>query len=164
MFMDVELAAKKGASVVVSFVLDVVLVEKSSKVNFWLTAGTAELEDGLDVMDAGIVLLEGNVNLGVSLLRVELKVVNLLVVDDKIGMVDSLLEADVNALLVVDDEVDTVTNLLEMDIVDDLDRVLVLTEDLAVLEAHAFVFGVYNGPCGGYALVDAVSEALVVFF
>lgn len=67
-------------------------------------------------------------------------------------------------MLVVDDEVDTVTNLLELAIVDDLGRVLVLTEDLAVLEAHAFVFGVYNGPCGGYGLVDAVSVALVVAF
>jgi len=129
-----------------------------------LTAGTAELDEELVVVDAEIVLLEGNVNLGVSLLRVELKVVNLLVVDDEIGIVEDTLELEIDALLVVDDEVDTVTNLLEVDIVDDLDRVLVLTEDLAVLEAHAFVFGVYNGPCGGYALVDAVSEALVVVF
>lgn len=34
MFIDVELAAKNGGSVVVSLVLDVVLVERSSKVNF----------------------------------------------------------------------------------------------------------------------------------
>ena len=129
-----------------------------------MTAGTAELDEELVVVDAEIVLLEGNVNLGVSLLRVELKVVNLLVVDDETGIVEDTLKLEIDALLVVDDEVDTVTNLLEVDIVDDLDRVLVLTEDLAVLEAHAFVFGVYNGPCGGYALVDAVSEALVVVF
>lgn len=125
MFMDVELAAKKGGSVVVSLAFDVVLVERSSRLNFWLIAGVEVVV--VDVVE-DIVLLEGKVNLGVMLLRVELDVVN---------------------LLVVDNDVDTVTNLLELAIVDDLGRVLLLTEGLAVLEAHAFVFGVYKGPCGG---------------
>lgn len=162
--MDVELAAKKAGSVVVSLVLDVVLVNWSSKANFWLTAWAAELEDGFVVVDVDIVLLEGKVNFGVALLRVELEVVNLLVVDNEIDMVENLLEPEVDTLLVMDDEIETVTNLLELVPVDDLGRGLVLTEDLAVLEAHAFVFGVYNGPCGGYGLVDAVSEALLVVF
>lgn len=63
MFMDVELAAKKGRSVVVSLVLAVVLVARSSKVNFWATAGVEVV-----VVDDETVLLEGNVNLGVMLL------------------------------------------------------------------------------------------------
>lgn len=138
MFMDVEFAAEKGGSLEVSLVLDVVLVERSSKVNFWLTAGVEVV-----VVDVDVVLLEGKVNLGVMLLRVELEIVN---------------------LLVVADELSTVENLLELAIVDDLGRVLVLAEDLAVREAHALVFGVYSGPCGGYGLVDAVSVALVVVF
>jgi hypothetical protein len=81
-----------------------------------------------------VVLLEGRVNLGVTLLRVELEVVTLL--KDNVDTAADLLE------LMVDDENP------ELVPTEDLTE-LALTEDITLLEAHAFVFGVYNGPSGG---------------
>lgn len=103
-----------------------------------LTTGVeVEVDAGFVVVD--MVLLDEKLNRGVELLRVEL---------DK------------------DIEVDVTADLLILSVEDVLDRLLVLVEDFAVLEAHAFVLGVYSGPSGGYGLVDAVSEvvAFVVVF
>jgi hypothetical protein len=130
MFMCVEFEAKKGGIVV----LVVLLVEESSKVNFCITTGGVELDAEFVVVDA-VVLLEGNVNLGVTLLRVELEVVTLL--KDNVDTAADLLE------LMVDNDLDP-----ELVPTEDLTE-LVLTEDITLLEAHAFVFGVYNGPSGG---------------
>lgn len=101
-----------------------------------------EVDDGFGVVYVDTVLLEGKLNRGVELLRVEL---------DAVDQLDK------------DNEEDVMVNLLELRVDDVLDRVLVLAKDFAVLEAHAFVLGVYSGPCGGYGLVEAVSEAVVVF-
>jgi hypothetical protein len=201
-FMDVEFGAKKGVDVVLVLVF-VVLSEASSKKSLLIT-GETELDDGLVVVDVDVVLLEGKVNRGAELLRVELEEIASLLVDDEVDAAADLLEltiddeveiaavllelasddevdiaADLLELAIDDeidntvldllelatsDEVDTVVNLLELTIVVDLGWVLVLAEDLAVLEAHAFVFGVYNGPSDGYALDDTVSDALVVVF
>lgn len=80
-----------------------------------------EVDDGFVVADADIVLLEGKLNRGVELLRVEL---------DAIDQLDK------------DTKVDVMVDLLELSVDDVLDRVLVLDKDFAVLEAHAFVLGV----------------------
>lgn len=103
--------------------------------------GELELDDGFVVVDADVVLLDGKLNRGVELLCVELDVA------------DSLDE---------DKEEDVTADLLGLKVDNVLDRVLVVVKDLAVPGAHAFVLGVYNGPSGGYSLVDAVS-AVVVF-
>lgn len=152
--------------------VDVVLFE--GKVNRGVELLRVELEEIAsllvdDEVDAAADMLEvatdDEIDIAADLLELAIDddletVVNLLELanDDEVEVAAGLLE------LAISDEVDTVVNLLELAIVDDLGRVLVLTEDLAVLEAHAFVFGVYNGPSDGYALVDAVSDALVVVF
>lgn len=74
----------------------------------------------IDDVVVDVVLLDGKLNRGVELFCVELDVVDLLDRDEEAGVVADLLE-------------------LKVDVV--LDRVLVLV-DFAVLEAHAFVFGV----------------------
>lgn len=91
-----------------------------------------EVDEGVVVVD--MVLLDEKLNRGVELLRVEL---------DK------------------DIDVGVTADLLVLSVEDVLDRVLVLVEDFAVLEAHAFVLGVYSGPSGGYGLIDAVSDVVV---
>lgn len=91
-----------------------------------------EVDEGVVVVD--MVLLDEKLNRGVELLRVEL---------DK------------------DIDVGVTADLLVLSVEDVPDRVLVLVEDFAVLEAHAFVLGVYSGPSGGYGLIDAVSDVVV---
>jgi hypothetical protein len=154
-FRFVEFEARKGGFVESVELVVVVVVEfgeRSSRDNL-LISGVMEL-DGEVVVDVDIVLLDGKVNLGVSLLWVELEVIDL-VVFDRVDAVADLLELVVGddsgrELEVVDLLVDdTNVDLLELVIVDDLGRELVLVKDLELLGAHAFVFGVYNGPSGG---------------
>lgn len=97
-----------------------------------------ELEDEEADVYVDIVLLDGNVNRGVELLRVELDIALLDVkekADSDVALLDAEKDDDDPALLVL--------KVLEADLV------LVLLKDIAVLEAHAFVFGVYSGPSGG---------------
>jgi hypothetical protein len=158
-FRFVEFEAEKGGlveSVELVVVVFVEFVERSSRNNL-LTPGVMVV-DGEFVVDVDIVLLDGNVNLGVSLLRVELEVIDLVVVDkvdavaDLLELViddDSERELEVVDLLVVDEEVIITADLLELLVVDDFGRELELVRDFEFLGAHAFVFGVYNGPSGG---------------
>jgi hypothetical protein len=122
-----------------------------------LISGEVVLDEGF-VVDVDIVLLDGKVNLGVSLLRVELEVIDLVVVDnvdtaaDLLELMigdDSERELEAVDLLVVDEEVETTGGLLELVLVDDLGRELELVKDFEFLGTQAFVFGVYNGPSGG---------------
>ena len=90
-----------------------------------------ELEDEEADVYVDIVLLDGNVNRGVELLRVELDIALLDVkekADSDVALLDAEKDDDDPALLVL--------KVLEADLV------LVLLKDIAVLEAHAFVFGV----------------------
>lgn len=121
--------------------------------NLLTVGGELELDGGLEVVDDDIVLLDGKLNRGVELLRVELEVDDLLD-EDKV-------EAVMADLLDTDKVEDVKGDLLELNVDDVLLRVVELVEDFAVLEAHAFVLGVYKGPSGGYALIDAVSEVVV---
>jgi hypothetical protein len=161
-FRFVEFEARKGGLVesvelvVVVVVVSVEFVERLSRNNL-LTPGVMVL-DGEFVVDVDVVLLDGKVNLGVSLLRVVLEVFDLVVVDNLDTAVDLLelvigddsgRELEVIDLLVVDEEVDTTGGLLELVLVDDLGRELELVKDFELLGVHAFVFGVYNGPSGG---------------
>jgi hypothetical protein len=139
MFMCVEFGAKKGGSVV--FVV-VVLVEESSRTSLFITCGV-ELDARLVVVDA-VVLLEGKVNLGVALLLVELEIVTLLI--DRVDAAADLLELIVDGDL--EPELVPMEDLAELVLTEGLTE-FVLTEDIALLEAHPFVFGVYNGPSGG---------------
>jgi hypothetical protein len=142
MFICVEFGAKNGGMVVS---LVVVLVEESSRTNLFI-AGGVEVDVGFVVVDVDVVLLEGNVNLGVALLLVELELEVAILLGDNVDTVADLLE------LMVDDDLDPelvpTEDLTELVLVEDLTE-LVLTGDIALLEAHAFVFGVYNGPSGG---------------
>ncbi|KAH0194819.1 hypothetical protein KCU70_g396, partial [Aureobasidium melanogenum] len=109
---DLEFRREVGMFVeVVVSVEDVSLVEE------------LEVDDGFVVADADIVLLEGKLNRGVELLRVEL---------DAIDQLDKATKVDV------------MVDLLELSVDDVLDRVL-------------------RGPSGGYGLVEAVSEVVIVF-
>jgi hypothetical protein len=139
MFMCVEFGAKKDGSVV--FVV-VVLVEESSRTSLFITCGV-ELDARLVVVDA-VVLLEGKVNLGVALLLVELEIVTLLI--DRVDAAADLLELIVDGDL--EPELVPMEDLAELVLTEGLTE-FVLTEDIALLEAHPFVFGVYNGPSGG---------------
>jgi hypothetical protein len=98
-----------------------------------LTCGEkVELEDEEADVYVDIVLLDGNVNRGVELLRVELDIA-LLDVKEKA-------DSDV-ALLDTEEEDDDDLALLVLKVLE-ADLVLVLLKEIAVLEAHAFVFGV----------------------
>jgi hypothetical protein len=158
-FRFVEFEARKGGvveSVELVVVVFVEFVERSSR-NSLLISGEVVLDEGF-VVDVDIVLLDGKVNLGVSLLRVELEVIDLVVVDnvdtaaDLLELMigdDSERELEAVDLLVVDEEVETTGGLLELVLVDDLGRELELVKDFEFLGTQAFVFGVYNGPSGG---------------
>jgi hypothetical protein len=154
-FRFVEFEARKGGfveSVELVVAVFVEFAERLSRDNL-LISGVMELDEEV-VVDVDIVLLDGKVNLGVSLLWMELEVIDL-VVFDRVDAVADLLELVVGddsgrELEIVDLLVDdTNVDLLELVIVDDLGRELVLVKDLELLGAHAFVFGVYNGPSGG---------------
>jgi hypothetical protein len=155
-FRFVEFEARKGGVVESVELVVVVFVERSSRNNL-LISGEVVLDEGF-VVDVDIVLLDGKVNLGVSLLRVELEVIDLVVVDnvdtaaDLLELMigdDSERELEAVDLLVVDEEVETTGGLLELVLVDDLGRELELVKDFEFLGTQAFVFGVYNGPSGG---------------
>ncbi|OBW65885.1 MAG: Dabb-domain-containing protein [Aureobasidium pullulans] len=126
----------EGKLLIVSFVE---VLSSASEVESWLTCGgEVELEDEEADVYVDIVLLDGNVNRGVELLRVELDIALLDVkekADSDVALLDAEKDDDDPALLVL--------KVLEADLV------LVLLKDIAVLEAHAFVFGVYSGPSGG---------------
>jgi hypothetical protein len=141
MFMCVEFGAKKDGSVV--FVV-VVLVEESSRTNLFITCGV-ELDARLVVADA-VVLLEGKVNLGVALLLVELELEIVTLLIDRVDAAADLLELIVDGDL--EPELVPMEDLAELVLTEGLTE-FVLTEDIALLEAHPFVFGVYNGPSGG---------------
>jgi hypothetical protein len=155
-FRFVEFEARKGGVVESVELVVVVFVERSSRNNL-LISGEVVLDEGF-VVDVDIVLLDGKVNLGVSLLRMELEVIDLVVVDnvdtaaDLLELMigdDSERELEAIDLLVVDEEVETTGGLLELVLVDDLGRELELVKDFEFLGTQAFVFGVYNGPSGG---------------
>jgi hypothetical protein len=158
-FRFVEFEARKGGvveSVELVVVVFVEFVERSSRNNL-LISGEVVLDEGF-VVDVDIVLLDGKVNLGVSLLRMGLEVIDLVVVDnvdtaaDLLELMigdDSERELEAIDLLVVDEEVETTGGLLELVLVDDLGRELELVKDFEFLGTQAFVFGVYNGPSGG---------------
>lgn len=118
----------EGKLLIVSFVE----VLSSSDVKDWLTCGEeVELEDEEADVYVDIVLLDGNVNRGVELLRVELDIALLDVkenADSDVALLDTEKDDDDSALLVL--------KVLRADLV------LVLLKDIAVLDAHAFVFGV----------------------
>lgn len=120
----------EGKLLIVSFVE---VLSSASEVESWLTCGgEVELEDEEADVYVDIVLLDGNVNRGAELLRVELDIA-LLDVKEKA-------DSDV-ALLDTEEEDDDDLALLVLKVLR-ADLVLVLLKDIAVLEAHAFVFGV----------------------
>lgn len=121
--------------------------------NLLTGAVEVELDGGLKVVDDDIVLFDGKLNRGVELLRIELDV------DDLLD--EEKVEEGNRDLLDEDIEEELMADLLEVNVDDVLLRELELVKDFAVLEAHAFVLGVYSGPSGGYALIDAVSEVVV---
>lgn len=126
----------EGKLLIVSFVE---VVSSASEVESWLTCGEeVELEDEEADVYVDIVLLDGNVNRGVELLRVELD----------IALLDVKEKADSDVALLDTEEDDDDLTLLVLKVLE-ADLVLVLLKDIAVLEAHAFVFGVYSGPSGG---------------
>lgn len=97
-----------------------------------MTCGVeVELEDEEADVYVDIVLLDGNVNRGVELLRVELD----------IALLDVREKADSDVALLDTEEDDDDLALLVLKVLE-ADLVLVLLKEIAVLEAHAFVFGV----------------------
>jgi len=119
----------EGKLLIVSFVE---VLSSASEVESWLTCGgEVELEDEEADVYVDIVLLDGNVNRGVELLRVELD----------IALLDVKEKADSDVALLDTEEDDDDLALLVLKVLE-ADLVLVLLKDIAVLEAHAFVFGV----------------------